>query len=81
MSFRRLAIGSGLWETVGVAKLTKVQKAKRRTIKTARKTAKKQRRDLRERTKADFGDGLDRLEQTRYANSVVGQSEFPQAAI
>lgn len=49
----------GLWETVGMARPNKEQKAKRRATKNARKTKKKQRKETR-----DAFDGMKQLEDS-----------------
>jgi hypothetical protein len=45
---RDLAIGWYLWETLGMTKLTPKKKAKRQEVRSERKAAKQQRKDLRE---------------------------------
>ncbi len=46
-----------------MTKLTPKKKAKRQEVRGKRKAAKKQRKDLRDQTRTEFGDGLDRLDQ------------------
>jgi hypothetical protein len=46
-----------------MTKLTPKKKAKRQEVRGKRKAAKKQRKDLRDQTRTEFGDGLYRLDQ------------------
>jgi hypothetical protein len=57
-----------------MAKPTKKQKAKRRTVKTARKAAKKQRKDYSDQIRDEFGNRLGHLERRP-------NEDFSQAAV
>jgi hypothetical protein len=53
-----------LWDTLGMTKLTPKNKAKRQEVRSERKAAKQQRKDIRERTKSELAP-MSGLEQQK----------------